>query len=386
MPRLPILAGLAALLLAPFVDAQEPPTPLKAGDNGPAVEVLQRTLNARVEPPPALDIDGDYGDGTKAAVARFQRSKGLEPTGVADAKTREALGPPPPAAPPVPPPAAINAKPTAKQPTDPPDGAPYVTAKAWAIADGKTGALIEGMDPSKRVEPASTTKVMTARVVLNLAKADPAVLDEVVTFSERADRTPGSTAGVKAGEKLPVRELLYGLLLPSGNDGATALAEHFGARVGSGGDSDPLARFVTEMNREAAALNLNETHFENPHGLPAPEHRTSARDLASLAAKSLADPTFAAIVNTPQRGCTLTTPDGKGRNVAWSNTNRLLQIEGYDGVKTGTTGGAGACLIASGRRDGEHRIVVVLGSGSSDARYVDARNLFRWAWRRGERR
>lgn len=383
MPRLPILAGIAALMMAPFVAAQEPPTPLKPGDNGPAVEILQRTLNARVEPSPALELDGDYGDGTKAAVARFQRSKGLEPTGVADAKTREALGPPPPAAPPVPPPADINAKATAKQSADPPDGAPYVTAKAWAIADGKTGALIEGMDAAKRVEPASTTKVMTARVVLNLAKADPAVLEELVTFSERADRTPGSTAGVKAGEKLSVRELLYGLLLPSGNDGATALAEHFGARVGSGGDSDPLARFVTEMNREAAALNLNETHFENPHGLPAPEHRTSARDLASLAAKALADPTFATIVNTPQRGYTLTTPDGKGRNVAWSNTNRLLQIEGYDGVKTGTTTGAGACLIASGRRDGEHRIVVVLGSGTSDARYADARNLFRWAWRRG---
>jgi D-alanyl-D-alanine carboxypeptidase (penicillin-binding protein 5/6) len=302
---------------------------------------------------------------------------------VADAETRQALGPPPPSEPPVPPPAAINAKAIDRRPADPIEGAPYVTAKAWAIADGKTGAMIEGMDEAKRVEPASTTKVMTARVVLNLAKADPAVLDEIVTFSERADRTPGSTAGVKAGEKLPVRELLYGLLLPSGNDGAAALAEHFGARVGSGDEQDPRIRFVDAMNREAAALNLNETHFENPHGLPAAEHLTSARDLARLASRALADPTFAAIVNTPQRGCTLATPDGMGRNVVWSNTNRLLQTEGYDGVKTGTTTGAGACLIASGRRDGEHRIVVVLGSGSSDARYADARNLFRWAWRRG---
>ena len=136
------------------------------------------------------------------------------------------------------------------------------------------------------------------------------------------------------------------------------------------------------MNRNAAKFGLAETHFANPHGLPAEGHRSSARDLARLTALALAEPEFAARVSTQKRGCTLVGPDGKTRDVVWTNTNRLLDIEGYEGVKTGTTNGAGACLIASGRRGPDHLIVVILGSGTSDARYADARNLFRWAWSR----
>ena len=95
-------------------------------------------------------------------------------------------------------------------------------------------------------------------------------------------------------------------------------------------------------------------------------------------------PDFARVVATPRHGCTLVDGEGRARNVVWTNTNRLLEIEGYDGVKTGTTTAAGACLVASGRRGDDHLIVVVLGAGSSDARYADARNLFRWGWlRRG---
>ena len=103
------------------------------------------------------------------------------------------------------------------------------------------------------------------------------------------------------------------------------------------------------MNRVAAELGLRETHFANPHGLPAAGHRSSARDLARLAQVALADPTFAAVVATPRRGATLVDAAGQARNVVWTNTNKLLEFEGYDGVKTGTTSGAGACLVASGR-------------------------------------
>jgi D-alanyl-D-alanine carboxypeptidase (penicillin-binding protein 5/6) len=131
----------------------------------------------------------------------------------------------------------------------------------------------------------------------------------------------------------------------------------------------------------AAELGLRETHFVNPHGLPAAGHRSSARDLAKLAQVALLDPTFARVVATPRRGATLVDGEGKTRNVIWTNTNKLLEFEGYDGVKTGTTTAAGACLIASGRFGNDHLIVVILGAQSSDLRYVDARNLFRWAWR-----
>ncbi len=377
-------------------EAQEPPRgaasaegTLKAGDTGPAVEGLQRLLNARLAPPPDLTVDGDFGEGTKAALVRFQRVNALNPTGVADPATRKALGPPPPADPPVPPPEVVNAQAPARTPADPLDGPPSTNAPTWAIVDGQTGSVVAGQLADKPVEMASTTKMMTALVVLRLAAAKPAVLDEVVTFSERADKTVGSTSGVKVGEKVPVRELLYGLLLPSGNDAAEAFAEHFGARLDPDPkvrqDPGPLPRFVAEMNRVAAELGLRETHFANPHGLPAPGHLSSARDLGRLARVALLDPTFARVVSTRRRGATLLDGAGGRRDVVWTNTNKLLEQEGYEGVKTGTTTAAGACLVASSRSGDDRLIVVVLGAPTSEGRYVDARNLFRWAWlRRGQ--
>ncbi len=363
-------------------------TVLRQGDQGPAVEDLQRRLNARLDPSPGLAVDGDFGPATRAALIRFQREHDLGTSGAANAATWRALGPAPKGEPEVPSPEDVNNARTPKAPPDALDGPPFVTAKAWVIADGRDGRVLWGDQPDEPRPMASTTKMMTALVVLRLAAADPGILDEVVTFSERADRTSGSTSGVRSGERLPVRELLYGLLLPSGNDAAVAFAEHFGGRLAPPEDrpetTDPLLRFVAEMNRVASELGLRATRFANPHGLPAADHHASAQDLARLAATALGDPRFAAYVATLRRGCTLTDAEGQRRNVVWSNTNRLLRIEGYDGVKTGTTSAAGACLVASGRRGDDHLIVVVLGSGSSDGRYADARNLFRWAWQHRE--
>ena len=392
---LPLLAVL--LLLDPGRSfAQESPksalspeASIRVGDTGPAVEGLQRLLNTKLVPSPELTVDGDFGEATRAAVTRFQRANGLGPTGVADPSTRKALGPPLEGEPAIPSPELVNARMPSKRPADSPDGPPFTTAAAWAIADGKTGAILWGQLENKPLEMASTTKMMTALVVLRLARADPRVFDEVVTFSERADKTVGSTSGVKAGEKVAVRELLYGLLLPSGNDAAEAFAEHFNGRfapeTGPSPAAEPIARFVAEMNRVAVEMGLRETHFANPHGLPAAGHLSSARDLARLAYVALLDPTFAQVVSTPRRGATLTDPSGRPRNVIWTNTNKLLEFEGYDGVKTGTTTGAGACLVASGRLGEDHLIVVILGAPSSDGRYADARNLFRWAHGRRNR-
>jgi serine-type D-Ala-D-Ala carboxypeptidase (penicillin-binding protein 5/6) len=287
----------------------------------------------------------------------------------------------------VPAPEVVNAQVVPKRPADPLDGPPFVTARTWAIADGKTGEILWGHDEAKPVDIASTTKIATALIIARLAARSPAVLDETVTFSERADQITGSTSGVRAGERLSVRELLYGLLLPSGNDAAVAFGEHFGGRFRPTPDepthlpvADTLPRFIAEMNRLADELGLRETHFVNPNGLPAPGHLSSARDLAKLACVALAEPIFAKTVSTQKHGCTLVDAKGQRRNVVWTNTNRLLDTEGYDGVKTGTTRAAGECLVASGRRGGDHLIVVILGASSTEARYADARNLFRWAW------
>ena len=285
----------------------------------------------------------------------------------------------------VPAPEVVNAEVLPKQPADPLDGPPFITSKVWAIADGRTGSVLWGHREAEAVDIASTTKIMTALIVVRLMAKDPAVRDETLTFSKRADRTIGSSSEVREGEHLPVHELLYGLLLPSGNDAAVAFAEHFGGRLKPPSDSpdqaDPLPRFVAEMNRVADELGLHETHFANPNGLPAAGHRSSARDLAKLTSHALTQPMFAAVVSTRKHGCTLIDAKGGRRNVVWTNTNHLLDTEGYDGVKTGTTQAAGTCLVASGHRGKDHLIVVVLGGSSSpDSRYPDTRNLFRWAW------
>ena len=377
---------------APATEGQTTAQPtLKQGESGGSVEVLQRSLNAQTilmaQPGVApLAVDGDFGEATRNMVLRFQRLRQLPTTGQADAATWKALGPPPPPTddPELPPPAVVNAEVIVRKPAEPLDAPPAVLSPVWAIADGTTGDLIWGGSADQPVEMASTTKIMTALVVVRFVARDEGVRDEVVTFTERADRTPGSTSALKVGERTTVGELLYGLLLPSGNDAATAFAEHFGARcappAGSPTETDPLPRFVAEMNRVAAELGLAETHFDNPHGLPVATHRTSARDLAKLASVALRDPTFARVVNTLKHGSTITRPDGSSRNVIWSNTNRLLGTEGYDGVKTGTTTAAGNCLVASGHRGADHLIVVILGAPTSDSRYADARNLFRYGW------
>jgi D-alanyl-D-alanine carboxypeptidase (penicillin-binding protein 5/6) len=268
-----------------------------------------------------------------------------------------------------------------KAPADKLDGPPIVSAKAWVVADGKTGKMLWGGNETEPRAIASTSKIMTAWVVLQLAAKDARVLDEIVTFSERADKTTGTSCRLAAGEKVPVRDLLYGLLLPSGNDAAVALAEQFGSRFEPEGkkESNPHDRFVAEMNRTAAALKMTETKYIDPHGLG--RNLSSARNLAVLAAAAFKDPLFRKYVGTRRHDCEVTAADGMKRPVTWENTNQLLKIEGFEGIKTGTTSAAGACLVSTGRHGDDHLIVVVLGCTSGDGRYVDSRNLYRWAWR-----
>jgi D-alanyl-D-alanine carboxypeptidase (penicillin-binding protein 5/6) len=183
-----------------------------------------------------------------------------------------------------------------------------------------------------------------------------------------------------------VKELLFGLMLPSGNDASVSFAEHFGERLADktaeGGDAvSAYDSFIAAMNRKAEEIGMKDTHFNNPHGLPSAGHKTTARDLAHLGFESYKLPGFRELVSTPQHGYTVDSVSGYKRNIVWRNTNQLLRTEGYDGIKTGTTGAAGSCLVSTAERDGRRLIVVVLGSTSTDARYTDTRNLFRWAWK-----
>ncbi|OYW11159.1 MAG: hypothetical protein B7Z55_19715, partial [Planctomycetales bacterium 12-60-4] len=140
-------------------------------------------------------------------------------------------------------------------------------------------------------------------------------------------------------------------------------------------------RFVAEMNRTAAQLEMSDTHYFNPHGLTHSEHHSSARDQFRLAAAAIKLPLFREIVAVRQHRTHVHGPGGYEREIEWTNTNRLLNQEGFAGVKTGTTSAAGACLVSLGTRDGREAIAVVLGASSTEARYIDTRNLFRWYWR-----
>ena len=280
-----------------------------------------------------------------------------------------------------------------KQPADRLDGVPFVNATAWAIADGKTGEFLWGREEDKALPMASTTKVMTALVVLELAREDASVLAETVTVSRFAASTGGSSAKIRQGDQIPVESLLYGMLLPSGNDAANALAEHFGARFKPPSRSKPVpwtprsagrapvwVNFVAEMNRRAARLKMTKTRYVNPHGLDSQYHRSSARDILRLSKVAMGLPEFRKRVAVRRRAVKVIDGAGSRRLVEWTNTNRLLAIEGYIGVKTGTTPIAGCCLVSCAVRGDDELLMVILNSTTRQGRYVDTRNLFRWAF------
>ncbi len=227
---------------------------------------------------------------------------------------------------------------------------------------------------------------MTALLVIELADKQPEVLDEMIQFSMRADTTMGSTSDLIAGEQVTVGELLYGLMLPSGNDASVAFAEHFGDRMrpdsqGPGG----YAGFVAAMNRRAQQLGLQQTRYANPHGLTNTAHRSSASDLARLARHALKQPLFQKIVSTREHETTVESIRGYTRMVRWKNTNRLLELQGYNGVKTGYDRYSGSLLGVEWTARGSTLDRGGSGAKSSESRYTETRNLFRWAcksWRR----
>ncbi len=217
---------------------------------------------------------------------------------------------------------------------------PKISAKSYVLLDGDTGAFLAGKNEHTPMPCASTTKVMTAVVVLEHLAPDLSV-----TVTDFHTRTEGSRVYYRAGEVQTVQELLYGLLLSSGNDAALALAE---AACGS------VAEFVAEMNRTAARLGMENTCFQNPSGLPQEGHYASAYDLAILMRYAMTHPLFAQITGTRERAVT-------GRTLI--NHNKLLKtLAGVDGGKTGFTKAAGRCLISTAVRNGRRLIAVTLSA------------------------
>ncbi|MBR3271876.1 MAG: D-alanyl-D-alanine carboxypeptidase [Clostridia bacterium] len=231
---------------------------------------------------------------------------------------------------------------------------PAVSAESAFLMEASSGRILLEKNADKRMEQASTTKIMTALVAIEVGG-----LDRIVTVTEAAAGTEGSSIHLKAGETLPLLELLYGLMLQSGNDAAVAIA------LAVDGSVD---KFVQRMNEKAAALGLVNTHFQNPNGLHAPEHYTTARELALLSAAAMQNETFRTIVGTTYRVC-----EGCSSTRSFRNKNRFLtEYPGCNGVKTGYTKAAGKCLSFAASRDGMQLVGTVLNAPKmwDDARAI----------------
>jgi len=245
---------------------------------------------------------------------------------------------------------------------------PRPDARAWTLIDARTGEVLDSHAAARQLPIASTTKLMTAYVALQELP-----LDRIVRTAPYDAIYGESLLGVRAGQRISVRDLLYGLLLRSGNDSAHDLAL---AAAGS------QARFVAEMNRRAAALGLADTNYANPIGLDQPGNYSSARDLATLSRRLLRDPAFAEIVDARSAVLRSLRPP---RRI--DNSNDLLRMVPWaTGVKTGHTFDAGYVLVASGRRKGVDLVSVAIGAPSEEARYSDNLELLEYGFSQYRRR
>lgn len=213
---------------------------------------------------------------------------------------------------------------------------------------------------------ASTTKMMTALVALKYGD-----LDDMVTVSETAAGVGEAEVGLVAGERFPLRLLVTALVIRSANDASVAVAEHIGGSVEG---------FVDMMNTEAAAMGLEHTHFDNPHGLDGEDHYSSAGDLLRIGLATMSYPEFREMTATLKAEFP-PAPDGTERVL--STTNLMLETyPGTIGVKTGYTGRAGLVFVAGAVRDGRTVFVVVMGSDGQRAHFTDAQSLLDWAFER----
>lgn len=237
--------------------------------------------------------------------------------------------------------------------------APQTTARSVIVLDGKTGVSLYEKNPHLKHLPASTTKLMTALVALE--KCSP---QDVITVN-RVEKE-GSQMGLAAGDKLTVESLLYGLLLPSGNDAAFALSQNCATTEDE---------FIAKMNDKAKELEMNETHFVNPAGFDDDLQYSTAADLAKLARVATGNPLIAKIVKTKS---TVVTDSTGLKTYYLENVDKLLGIvDGIEGVKSGETDGALEILLTKTTRNGNSIIISLLGSKD---RFQETQKLIEWAF------
>jgi len=245
---------------------------------------------------------------------------------------------------------------------------PQVLAKSWALIDGRTGEVLTSHAGNERRLIASTTKLMTAYVAMH-----DLPLKKIVEAQPYEYEYGESVMGLRAGEKISVRDLLHGLIMLSAGDAANTLA------IASAGS---VRKFVAEMNRHAAALGLTNTHYANPVGLDQKGNYSSALDLAALTAELEKDPAFAKIADAREATLTSLHPKRKIKTI-----NELLEMAPWvTGVKTGHTWKAGYVLVGSGSRQGIRLISVAIDAPTDETRYSDNLELLEWGFRQYHRK
>jgi len=245
----------------------------------------------------------------------------------------------------------------------PPNSLPQINSRAAIVLERSTGTVLFGKNENDVRKMASTTKIMTAIIVLEHTKN----LSEVVSISKKAANIGGSRLGLSTNATITVKDLLYGLLLCSGNDAAIALAEFIG---------EDVEGFSNLMNQKALDLGLKNTHFVTPHGLDNDEHYTTAYELAILTNYALKNETFSKIVSTHSYSVNI---NGSPKNI--HNTNELLgSLNGIYGVKTGFTNGANRCLVTACKRGDLDIICIVLGADTKKFRTQDSIKLIEYTF------
>ncbi|GIV15157.1 MAG: serine-type D-Ala-D-Ala carboxypeptidase [Armatimonadota bacterium] len=239
---------------------------------------------------------------------------------------------------------------------------PILKAKSAILVDADTGQVLYKLRADERRAIASTTKMMTAILLIERGN-----LDDLVVATENAVRTRYANLNMTPGETIPLRDMLYAIMLRSSNDGCVAAAEYL---------CGTEQRFVELMNEKAQELGLTNTHFANSHGLDDPNHYSTARDLATLARYCIRNPLFNEIVRT-QKARILRSVNQQDV-VVTTHAHCLKHLPGADGIKTGYTAKAGRCFVGSVTRNGWRLISVVLGSTDADK---DTHALIEWAYK-----
>ncbi|WP_156940916.1 D-alanyl-D-alanine carboxypeptidase family protein [Halomonas halodenitrificans] len=242
---------------------------------------------------------------------------------------------------------------------------PQLAASGWILMDADSGRVLTAHNSDERLPPASLTKLMTAYLVERELDRGNIAMDDMVPVSENAWRTGGSKMFIEVDTEVSIRDLLYGIIIQSGNDASVAVAEYL-----SGGE----APFADLMNQNADRLGLSNTHFRNATGLPAEDHYSTARDLARLSRHIIQD--------YPEHYKIYAEKYFTYSDIRQPNRNRLLWRDpSVDGLKTGHTEAAGYCLVASAKRDDMRLISVVMGANSEEARAQETQKLISYGFR-----